>query len=168
MKKLLSIAALSFALVGFAEDQFLYWMVADNANLISAGAQYSAKIIPTSDESNYLHLYSTPDKSTQEFTGGMFAFEGGDSLKVYALLPEGAAQSFIVELYADGGVLLGRTDGIYTISSSAIADYIWAGGMSTPPAGAYEVKTFRAIPEPTSGLLLLLGIAGLALKRKRA
>ena len=28
--------------------------------------------------------------------------------------------------------------------------------------------TFTAVPEPTSGLLLLLGMAGLALKRKRA
>ena len=27
---------------------------------------------------------------------------------------------------------------------------------------------FGAIPEPTSGLLLLLGVAGLALKRRRA
>ena len=27
---------------------------------------------------------------------------------------------------------------------------------------------YTAVPEPTSGLLLLLGVAGLALKRKRA
>jgi hypothetical protein len=27
---------------------------------------------------------------------------------------------------------------------------------------------FQSVPEPTSGLLMLLGIAGLALKRKRA
>lgn len=31
-----------------------------------------------------------------------------------------------------------------------------------------NTHTFTAAPEPTSGLLLLLGIAGLALKRKRA
>ena len=46
--------------------------------------------------------------------------------------------------------------------------FAWAsgtyGGLSTTPA---EGK-WSAVPEPTSGLLLLLGMAGLALKRKRA
>lgn len=31
-----------------------------------------------------------------------------------------------------------------------------------------DITSFTAVPEPTSGLLLLLGMAGLALKRKRA
>jgi len=35
-------------------------------------------------------------------------------------------------------------------------------------AGWYSVATPSPIPEPTSGLLMLLGVAGLALKRKRA
>ena len=35
------------------------------------------------------------------------------------------------------------------------------GGMTT-------AVTWQTVPEPTSGLLLLLGVAGLALKRKRA
>lgn len=34
--------------------------------------------------------------------------------------------------------------------------------------GAYSGAGWYAVPEPTSGLLLLLGMAGLALKRKRA
>ena len=32
----------------------------------------------------------------------------------------------------------------------------------------FDAGTWTAVPEPTSGLLLLLGVAGLALKRKRA
>ena len=43
---------------------------------------------------------------------------------------------------------------------------------STFPVGATKIATAftyaEAVPEPTSGLLLLLGVAGLALKRKRA
>ncbi|MBR4616199.1 MAG: PEP-CTERM sorting domain-containing protein [Kiritimatiellae bacterium] len=31
-----------------------------------------------------------------------------------------------------------------------------------------NASNWAAVPEPTSGLLLLLGMAGLALKRKRA
>ena len=33
---------------------------------------------------------------------------------------------------------------------------------------AWKSNSFTAVPEPTSGLLMLLGMAGLALKRKRA
>ena len=50
--------------------------------------------------------------------------------------------------YAASG--MGATDAMYT-------------GMGFVMAG-----TWSAVPEPTSGLLLLLGVAGLALKRKRA
>ena len=35
-------------------------------------------------------------------------------------------------------------------------------------AGWYSVAATSNVPEPTSGLLMLLGVAGLALKRKRA
>jgi hypothetical protein len=34
--------------------------------------------------------------------------------------------------------------------------------------GTQASNTWVAVPEPTSGLLMLLGVAGLALKRKRA
>lgn len=39
---------------------------------------------------------------------------------------------------------------------------VTAGWMSS------QMSTYAAVPEPTSGLLMLLGMAGLALRRKRA
>ena len=40
--------------------------------------------------------------------------------------------------------------------------------MGTNLGGNGAAITWQAVPEPTSGLLLLLGVAGLALRRKRA
>ena len=39
----------------------------------------------------------------------------------------------------------------------------WSGNLNYASAG-----NFTAVPEPTSGLLMLLGVAGLALRRRRA
>jgi hypothetical protein len=41
-------------------------------------------------------------------------------------------------------------------------------GFDTETAKVDFANGWQAVPEPTSGLLLLLGVAGLALKRKRA
>ena len=41
-------------------------------------------------------------------------------------------------------------------------------GFTTETAKINYASGWTAAPEPTSGLLLLLGVAGLALKRKRA
>lgn len=51
--------------------------------------------------------------------------------------------------------------GVTFNSSSQLAlTATWNGGT--------QMSTYAAVPEPTSGLLMLLGIAGLALRRKRA
>ncbi len=53
-------------------------------------------------------------------------------------------------------------DDVYVVSG--LSDNTWAGATFAYATGG----NFTAVPEPTSGLLLLLGVAGLALKRKRA
>lgn len=79
-------------------------------------------------------------------------------------------QYYIVITYTDGGK-------DYTYTSSAVA----SSGLSATSLGSVAfafndtVKTSgtdgwvaAAVPEPTSGLLMFLGIAGLALRRRRA
>ena len=69
-------------------------------------------------------------------------------------------------------------NGLYGISDAALVQEI----IDNPPtAGSLDGRVFQndpegymvanmatAVPEPTSGLLLLLGVAGLALRRRRA
>ena len=69
-------------------------------------------------------------------------------------------------------VLTGKlTDGLgetWTITSDAITGsqtYAGIGDIKFTTSGASEWST---VPEPTSGLLMLVGLAGLALRRKRA
>jgi len=71
--------------------------------------------------------------------------------------------SMYVSITADAGyAAVGTSDILFnSISSSSKLKFDVADGYSA--AGWYA-----AVPEPTSGLLMLLGMAGLALRRKRA
>ena len=53
----------------------------------------------------------------------------------------------------------------YMITTVTKVPYAGLGDSLTANVGAGE---WQSVPEPTSGLLLLIGVAGLALKRKRA
>ena len=58
--------------------------------------------------------------------------------------------------------------GLSTQGSNPMTGDTWAMFTNDQAYVASDWKTMSAVPEPTSGLLLLLGMASLALKRKNA
>ena len=105
------------------------------------------------------------DLTTKTFTfdeepGAANVLKNGDILGVMFKDSEGNLSQLV---YASD--MTTTVDDVYVVSG--LSDNTWGGsggaGFTYATGG-----NFTAVPEPTSGLLLLLGMAGLALKRKRA
>lgn len=65
-------------------------------------------------------------------------------------------------------VISGASTLIKTIADTTANVTFASGNVSSTLANASNWSSYGAVPEPTSGLLMLLGMAGLALRRKRA
>lgn len=160
MKKLLMSLALvgTFAAMSAKGDSYLYWMV-------------DASTDPSVGEFDAAELYAFYDGGKHEFLGASAAADGktdrnlatgegslsGYNIASISGYPE---ISFLVELY-NGDKWVSQSILSYTDAKAGIYEHLAPGG-----AGAATFTTF-AVPEPTSGLLMLFGLCGLALKRKR-
>ena len=131
------------------------------------------------------------------YTAYLFTADTWEGAKISATLFNSAADSAALTYASLGNGAMDQwrtgtqtadnaSSGNYYIVLSNGKDYVASGALSaTAYSSAQESHTvatwsiaanqtplaqsdFKAIPEPTSGLLLLLGMAGLALKRKRA
>lgn len=147
MKKLITIAMVAFAAVAAKADLVLYWQVAENAF-----------------NGTYAVLQGVNDSGTKGLAG-MKLNSTGVTTVASLILPFSEYSSFIVALLDASGTTIATTG---TYASSDFKSFVYNSGSSDlPPASPWQVGAF-AVPEPTSGLLILLGFAGLALKRKVA
>ena len=100
------------------------------------------------------------DSGNWEFST-MWDNPGKDVNGYYAILTLNGAGDKAAYMY------LGEVSGTTAISSATTLTYNegWASDTMSLTTGGYNTAV---APEPTSGLLILLGMAGLALRRKRA
>lgn len=161
MKTKLLTALVAFAAVGLAKADLLYWMVDANPY----GIQYSYASVYTMDGENKVYLQNYAPNSN----------ESGDVVvkdSIVAAVVNGSGistQSFYFELYNEALETVAWTEN--PISGSTLGAFIAAEEFNSNWSsinGAYSLKGVDFVPEPTSGLLLLLGATMLGLKRKRA
>ena len=126
-------------------------------------------------------MYGKDGKST--FTGKLELFaSGGDLSSPVAIFTANPAAATYSKTAIETEALTGGetysfylvlTDGDKALTSATKSSSALETGASLLNFGSMRTATqntsnWQTVPEPTSGLLLLLGMAGLALKRKRA
>lgn len=175
MKKFMILAALACATMARAD--YLYWSVDLNENSPYSFNYATIKGVDgnttstlgfygsSSSEQVGTKLYTANYGVNNDYTLGTetgSAFTNVDDYK------NKTGSSFLIELWTDGATqdAAATRVGYTSLLYSSLAQYIYSD-MATTGASPYVVTDAQIVPEPTSGLLALLGVAALALKRKQ-
>lgn len=167
----LAISCAAFAAQA-AADSYLYWMAGDTIynqftkqavdysyiRVNYGGAVDKFEATDIQGGSWLAPSYSPSSGSSGAMISAADAKQGGSYWGAFEYV---ASKPFVFELLgSDASTIVGYLS-TTLVPSSAIAS-------GTNPSGATPYMLTSVVPEPTSGLLMLLGVAGLALKRKRA
>lgn len=165
VKSIAVAAAMVFATSVYA-DSYLYWMLEDTATGDFSGEWDYAKIkaVKTSPSydpyaaGTYLCYGDDTGADAQKYEKNV----GDDIYEMYSKVGSeylNGDYGFVIELYDSENGWLGQS-GVTAFNAANIVD-------SLNPASEATFGDFTAVPEPTGGLLALLGMAALALRRRQ-
>ena len=125
-----------------------------SADLSSGTASYGSDVV--------ISTFAPSASGGTGTTGKKLEYDYAAGTYYYVVLfnSKGTTTASAYDYYAIGQALTGNPAAVSPDTPLALA---WQAS-----AYGYTSYTATAVPEPTSGLLLLLGVAGIALKRKRA
>ena len=172
MKKIMIIAALASS-AGFAKAASVDWQITGGT---ADQVGYSVYIVAALDETwTGASDIAAAALALGTGTSGTLAKNG----RVYTVAKTTAnGDSITADSMKNAYVVLvtDSTADSYKYVKTDLSSYVY-GETDTPP-GTFGTTTaallagtsgsYAAVPEPTSGLLMLLGVAGLALRRRRA
>lgn len=179
MKKVLMFAMMLGAVSVFAADSYLYWLVPDQVTPTGGSAlngDYTAKVIANTGAwawntegdggaGTYLNLYNGVGEALGGTTATVAFGAEADNGTFFAnaLGSMGDSYTYYIELWNDS-TLVAISDGL-TYSAAGLGAL---AGLGTPGT-LWQGMNFAAapIPEPNSGLLMLIGCALLGLRRKQ-
>ena len=191
MKKLMMIAAVAVAAIAAnaasvtwnAAKGYLY--EAGGAQKITSGDAYLMFVTASYGQSDLVSAFAAANGDVAATIAAMTASGSlatgtgtiesnariSTTTSTYAMT--GDMSAYFVVFNGDKMYISGVADALYD-SVSQSSDIVFAA-MSTSSKGAamnaaagYSAAGWYAAPEPTSGLLMLVGLAGLALRRRRA
>ena len=146
--------------------ELLYWMIGDGNEVEFA----YASIYGVGEEGNVLlNLYYGGEEGIPYAPAENSSGEIGIGTKTHGAFWAEVPGSdyyarYFVELYNDSD---GKVGWSAPVEKSDLMAYFKSA--EPPPATGYaDWSITSAVPEPTSGMLLLLGVAGLALRRRKA
>lgn len=165
MKKLILLAAIIASTIS-ARASYLYWQL-DNADVnddIKALDYNYARIVATSDT-------ATPTPVTQMAELDNKEMQAWQTFDLSQLSNNGSSYSYYIELGTYSGDTFSAVAQSEKQTYSQIASTAIQPTSTLSPTEAVNVSTwhagsFRAVPEPTSAILMLFGAAMLGLKRK--
>ena len=159
MRKLILLAGLLAARAASAD--VMYWQVgADTAKDYPTACEARLRVVGVDEAVQYAFVSA---EASPAMTRTAFDL---DTLGAFGV-DEPTALSFCIELYsydAESGYVLEAYSAAATYE--ALKGFMASSIMSVP-LDAWGGGTFTAVPEPTSGMLLLVGMGLVALRRRR-
>ena len=162
MKRLLtSIAFVLAAAAGqAAQANWLYWSIAEAKTSEGDAVEFHYAVLCASADLTKAYTVGTE--------GGWKVRSNADARSTPAVAsnigePADGADGFAVLLYNAANEIVAVSE---TVSRGALVKHIYVDLRTAGEGTPYAFSTFGAIPEPSGGLLLALGVCALALRRR--
>ena len=179
MKKIVMMAVLLAGAGAFADDSYLYWQLKPLCDDPFVLREFEYAYLTVTDQGGNalkdaggqnIHLAVYDQSGARPYAvapsdAGSEPWLSMSTPPVFSALGDYANSQygFMIEAYLDGALTFHTGVGYY--DDLVAANHVWKGSASAmdPSVTVWAMQ----VPEPTSRLLLLLGVVGLALRRRR-